>query len=187
MLSAAAARRDAARRTAACRTAALGGDRARRWPGLAVVGGAAPARADIVRDKQQWVLDAINVAAAWPVSQGAGVTVAVIDSGVDPDVPDLAGSVRAGPDLTDVHTSPDNPNWGMHGTWMASLIAGHGHDGGGSGIIGVAPARPDPVDPRHHRQDRPRLCPPTSTSRPAQGQQELADRHQRRGRATTPA
>ena len=25
------------------------------------------------------------------------------------------------------------------GTWMASLIAGHGHDGGGSGIMGIAP------------------------------------------------
>jgi hypothetical protein len=141
--------------------------------GLAVTAGAAPARADIVRDKQQWVLDAINVAAAWPVTQGAGVTVAVIDSGVDADVPDLAGSVRAGPDLTDVHTSPDNPNWGMHGTWMASLIAGHGHDGGGSGIIGVAPAArilsirviTDKTDPGYARyQNQP----------PAQGQQELA-------------
>jgi subtilisin family serine protease len=32
-----------------------------------------------------------------------------------------------------------NPNWGVHGTWMASLIAGHGHAGGGSGIMGIAP------------------------------------------------
>jgi hypothetical protein len=141
--------------------------------GLAVTAGAAPARADIVRDKQQWVLDAINVAAAWPVTQGAGVTVAVIDSGVDADVPDLAGSVRAGPDLTEVHTSPGNPDWGMHGTWMASLIAGHGHDGGGSGIIGVAPAArilsirviTDKSDPGYAAyQHQP----------PAQGQQELA-------------
>jgi type VII secretion-associated serine protease mycosin len=142
VLSAAAARRDTARWTAARwaaprRAAALAGTAA--LAGLAVVGGAVPARADIVRDRQQWVLDAINVAGAWPVSQGAGVTVAVIDSGVDGDVPDLVGSVRAGPDLTGVGTSPDNPSWGMHGTWMASLIAGHGHDGGGSGIIGVAP------------------------------------------------
>ena len=52
------------------------------------------ANPDIVRDQQQWVLDAINVAGAWPVSQGAGVTVAVIDSGVDGDVPDLAGLTR---------------------------------------------------------------------------------------------
>jgi subtilisin family serine protease len=102
--------------------------------------GAAPARADAVRGTEQWVLSAVNAPAAWPVSQGAGVTVAVIDSGVSPDVPDLAGSVTDGPDLTGVGTPPGNPNWGMHGTWMASLIAGHGHgSGGSSGIIGVAP------------------------------------------------
>jgi type VII secretion-associated serine protease mycosin len=106
---------------------------------LAVAGGAPPARADGVRDAELWVLNAINAQAAWPVSRGAGVTVAVIDSGVDGNVPDLTGSVRSGPDLTGVHTSPDDPHWGMHGTWMASLIAGHGHDGGGSGIEGVAP------------------------------------------------
>jgi type VII secretion-associated serine protease mycosin len=171
VLSAPAAGPDAARRPAPRRAAALAGSAA--LAALAVVGGAAPARADIVRDKQQWVLDAINVAGAWPVSQGAGVTVAVIDSGVDGDVPDLVGSVRAGPDLTGVRTPPDNPNWGTHGTWMASLIAGHGHDGGGSGIIGVAPdARilsirviTDKSDPGYSAyQHQP----------PSQGQQELA-------------
>jgi subtilisin family serine protease len=99
----------------------------------------APARADTVRDAQMWVLNAIDAPAAWQVTKGQGVTVAVIDSGVNPDVSDLTGSVIPGPDLTGVGTSESNPNWGMHGTWMASLIAGHGHDGGSSGIIGVAP------------------------------------------------
>jgi subtilisin family serine protease len=101
--------------------------------------GAGPAQADSVRDAQMWVLDAINAPAAWQVTQGQGVTVAVIDSGVDPDVSDLTGSVTTGPDFTGVSTPESNPNWGVHGTWMASLIAGHGHDGGGSGIIGIAP------------------------------------------------
>ncbi len=101
---------------------------------------AGPASADIVRQRQLWVLDALNVPAAWQVTQGRGVTVAVIDSGVDPDVSDLAGSVITGPDLTGVHTPSSNPNWGAHGTWMASLIAGHGHGrDGSSGIMGVAP------------------------------------------------
>jgi len=100
---------------------------------------AIPARADSVRDDQMWVLNAINAPAAWRVSEGRGVTVAVIDSGVNPEVSDLTGSVITGPDLTGVGTPDSNPNWGMHGTWMASLIAGHGHGGGGSGIIGVAP------------------------------------------------
>ncbi len=113
--------------------------------GLAVVtalimsAGAAPARADTVRNAQMWVLNAIDAPAAWQVTKGQGVTVAVIDSGVNPEVSDLTGSVITGPDLTGVSTPESNPNWGMHGTWMASLIAGHGHGGGGSGIMGVAP------------------------------------------------
>ena len=103
---------------------------------LALVPGA---RADSIRDGQQWVLDMMNVPAAWQQTQGAGVTVAVIDSGVNPDVSDLTRSVITGPDFSGVSTRPDNANWGVHGTWMASLIAGHGHVGGDSGIIGIAP------------------------------------------------
>ncbi len=108
--------------------------------GVAVAAAAVPAGADTVRDAQMWVLDAVSAPAAWSVTRGQGSTVAVIDSGVNPHVSDLAGSVITGPDLTGVHTPPANPNWGVHGTWMASLIAGHGHDGGSSGIEGVAPA-----------------------------------------------
>ncbi len=101
---------------------------------------ASPASADSVRDGQQQVLDMLAAPAAWNVTHGQGVTVAVLDSGVDPMVSDLAGSVITGPDLTGVGTSPGSPDWGQHGTWMASIIAGHGHGpGSGDGIIGVAP------------------------------------------------
>ncbi|MDQ2815981.1 MAG: S8 family serine peptidase [Actinomycetota bacterium] len=118
--------------------------------------------ADDIRANQQWVLGMLNVVPAWPRSEGAGVTVAVIDSGVDPDVSDLSGSVTTGPDYTGVSTSPASQDWGVHGTWMASLIAGHGHDGGGSGVIGVAPqARilsirviPDRADPHYGKYER---------------------------------
>ena len=114
------------------------------------------ARADSI--DQQWVLDMMNVPAAWQQAQGDRVTVAVIDSGVDPDVSDLMGSVITGPDLSGVSTRPSDPNWGKHGTWMASLIAGHGHDGGNSGVVGIAPQSkilsirviPDQTDP-HYR------------------------------------
>jgi subtilisin family serine protease len=92
---------------------------------------AGSASADQARQRQQWVLSALDVSAAWRMTQGRGVTVAVIDSGVDPSVSDLAGSVSTGPDFTRVNTPQSNPNWGAHGTWMASLIAGHGHGPGG--------------------------------------------------------
>jgi subtilisin family serine protease len=117
-----------------------------------------PARADSVRSDQQWVLDAVKAPGAWPLSQGSGVTVAVIDSGVVPTVDDLAGSVTTGPDLSGVSTPSTDPNWGMHGTWMASLIAGHGHgSAAGDGVSGVAPQAkvlsirvlPDKKDPAY--------------------------------------
>jgi Subtilase family len=99
-----------------------------------------PALADSVRSTEQWVLDAVDAPTAWPVTQGSGVLVAVIDSGVRPDVSDLTGSVTSGPDYSGVGTPASDANWGMHGTWMASLIAGHGHGpAGADGISGVAP------------------------------------------------
>jgi hypothetical protein len=125
--------------------------RPRRWRTLArvlaallaapavAVGSASAAQADAVRQQEQWVLNAINVAGAWQQSHGSGVTVALIDSGVNGQVSDLSGSVTTGRDFSGVNTPPTDPNWGVHGTWMASLIAGHGHAGGSSGIMGVAP------------------------------------------------
>ena len=132
--------------------------------GATMIAAAAPAEAapaDQIRDSQGWVLDMVDVWGAWQVSHGAGVTVAVIDSGVNPNVSDLAGSVTTGPDLTGLGTSSSNPDWGVHGTWMASIIAGHGDDGGGSGIIGIAPEAkvlsirviPDKGDPAYHAYD----------------------------------
>jgi hypothetical protein len=105
------------------------------------VGTASAARADAVRQQELWVLNAINVAGAWQRTHGSGVTVALIDSGVNGHVSDLAGSVMTGRDFSGVNTPETDANWGIHGTWMASLIAGHGHaPGGSSGIMGVAPA-----------------------------------------------
>jgi subtilisin family serine protease len=132
---------------------------------LAAVAGAPPsaaAPADQIRGSQQWVLDMLDVPAAWNTSQGTGVTVAVIDSGVVSSASDLAGSVLTAKSTneTDLGTGPGDPKWGVHGTWMASIIAGHGHDGG-SGIIGVAPKAklvsvrviPDKGDPGYGKYD----------------------------------
>lgn len=125
------------------RTAARAATRVLACVGSALALGllpAASASADSVRDQQLWVLDMMRVQEAWNVTQGSGVTVAVIDSGVSPHVSDLAGSVITGPDLTGLKTPDYNDNWGEHGTWMGSIIAGHGHDfDGEDGITGVAP------------------------------------------------
>lgn len=123
-----------------------------RWAGaaatLALAAGclasavpAAPAaHADDVRGSQRQVLKTLDLPHAWRVSEGLGVTVAVLDSGVDPGHRDLVGSVVEGRDFTVGANPPGTAPLRLHGTYMASLIAGHGHGpGGASGVIGVAP------------------------------------------------
>ncbi|WP_255345644.1 type VII secretion-associated serine protease mycosin [Streptomyces chartreusis] len=99
---------------------------------------AAPvASADYVRD-QQWVLDVFAMNDTWAETQGEGVTVAVVDSGVDTSHPDLAGQVLEGKDFTGGGNAQKDLDG--HGTSMASLIAGHGHGSGkDSGMVGLAP------------------------------------------------
>jgi Subtilase family len=99
-----------------------------------------PALADSIRS-QEWWLRTLHVTRAWRSTKGAGVTVALLDTGVDPKQADLTGSVITGPDYTNSGRTPGGPYWGVHGTAMASIIAGHGHGSGDAyGIVGVAPA-----------------------------------------------
>ncbi|WP_433476783.1 S8 family serine peptidase [Spirillospora sp. CA-142024] len=103
---------------------------------------AAPLRGaptDQIRSRE-WHLDVLSAQKAWRYSRGRGVTVAVLDTGVDKRHPDLTGRVVTGPDLTGGLRRPGSRYWGLHGTSMASIIAGHGHGPGLSqGMMGVAP------------------------------------------------
>ncbi|GAB1690758.1 type VII secretion-associated serine protease mycosin [Krasilnikovia sp. M28-CT-15] len=105
---------------------------------LLVLVGASPALADSIRERQ-WHLDALHVTAAHKVSQGEGVTVAVVDTGVRADHPDLAGNVLPGVDYREAGTKGWVDTDG-HGTGMAGIIAGHGHGrGDADGVLGIAP------------------------------------------------
>lgn len=93
---------------------------------------------------QEWWLPGLHVTQAWRASEGAGITVAVLGTGVAAGDPDLDGAVVAGPDYTDsasLGRVPGSPYWGVNGTAVAGIIAGHGFDGNWkNGIVGVAPA-----------------------------------------------
>ncbi|MCO5968782.1 S8 family serine peptidase [Actinoallomurus soli] len=75
----------------------------------------------------------------WPISQGQGVTVAVLDTGVNGDMPEIAGALVPGSDMTG-HGTDGHTDLGKtgHGTGMSILIAGQG--GGTTHLVGVAPA-----------------------------------------------
>ncbi|MEU8586248.1 type VII secretion-associated serine protease mycosin [Streptomyces sp. NPDC048664] len=97
------------------------------------------AHADGIR-AQEWALQALHTDQVWQTTKGKGITVAVLDTGVDATHPDLAGNVLPGKDLVGFGAHRGDRSWARHGTAMAGIIAGHGHGGGDNdGIIGVAP------------------------------------------------
>lgn len=99
----------------------------------------AAAHADGIRD-QQWALTAMHTQEAWRTTKGAGITVAVLDTGVDDQHPDLVGNVAEGKDLVGFGAGRGDSAWARHGTAMAGIIAGHGHGAGnGDGVLGIAP------------------------------------------------
>ncbi|MET9255952.1 type VII secretion-associated serine protease mycosin [Streptomyces sp. NPDC003717] len=97
------------------------------------------AQADGIRAKQ-WGLDALHTREAWRTTKGHGVTVAVLDTGVEADHPDLEGNVLPGKDLVGFGAREGDRSWARHGTAMAGVIAGHGHGPGDTdGVLGIAP------------------------------------------------
>ncbi|MEX0170759.1 type VII secretion-associated serine protease mycosin [Streptomyces sp. LMG1-1-1.1] len=107
--------------------------------GMLLVGIASvPAHAEGIRDRQ-WHLDAFGAEEIWQLSTGKGVTVAVIDTGVEKSNPDLRGQVLQGKDFAPEVSGDQFTDYDGHGTGMAGLIAGTGARDGGNGAYGLAP------------------------------------------------
>lgn len=106
---------------------------------VAFVGGSASA--DSIRDREYWLAQ-YGISAAWNTTRGAGVTIAIIDTGVDGSHIDLKGAVTGGTDVSGVGAANGQRPVGTsseHGTMVGSLAAGRGHNGT-EGVIGSAPA-----------------------------------------------
>ncbi|MEV6373027.1 S8 family peptidase [Micromonospora musae] len=83
----------------------------------ALVAAAAPAHAA----EKGWELDALSVPAAHDLSEGDGITVAVIDTGIRTNHPVIAGRATEGPDFLSENDKKES--WyGGHGTSMASNV-----------------------------------------------------------------
>ncbi|MEN9740400.1 MAG: hypothetical protein RLZ72_666 [Actinomycetota bacterium] len=106
---------------------------------VALLGFSTPANADTYRSSEWWI-GGLGVTKAWKTATGKGITIAIIDGGVDGSHPDLTGQVIGGTDMSGVGSSdgetPVPPNK-RHGTQVASLVAGHGDNG--NGVMGTAP------------------------------------------------
>ncbi|WP_052851274.1 S8 family serine peptidase [Streptomyces avicenniae] len=121
-------------------------------PGLATPSAAAePCRTEIVGAElpdaagPYPLIQQLALRHAWDLSTGTGVTVGVVDSGVDARHPDLDGAVRRGSEYTTVNeergfdraTPRPEQDCEGHGTALAGLIAGRRADG--DRMTGVAP------------------------------------------------
>jgi subtilisin family serine protease len=92
----------------------------------------------------QWGLLQVGAPEAWTASTGAGITVGVVDSGIDAGHEDLAGKVVDGADCVGSNGNPAACGPGGttdsigHGTHVAGIIAAVTNNG-----IGVASMAPD--------------------------------------------
>ena len=90
---------------------------------------------------QQWALTKIHADQAWAKTKGAGITIAIVDTGIDLGHPDLAGKIVGHYDCTSGScvggTGAGNDDNG-HGSHVAGIAAAT--TGNGIGIAGVAPA-----------------------------------------------
>ena len=97
------------------------------------------------------MLDGLEYEDAWGVShigsnalhdrniRGAGVKIAVLDTGIDYNHPDLDGNFVAGDNFISIDPDNHDPyddSWNSHGTHVAGIIAAERN---GEGVVGVAP------------------------------------------------
>lgn len=81
-----------------------------------------------------WGVDRIEADTVWGETTGLGIKVAVMDTGIDLDHPDLAGNIKGNENLINLRKSGDDDNG--HGTHVAGIIAAVNND---IGVVGTGP------------------------------------------------
>ncbi len=103
-----------------------------------------------------WALRLLAPQAGWPLTRGAGVVVAVVDTGVSAAAPALAGAVRPGADVTGGRADSDCAG---RGTALAGLVAARPTgDGGPTGIAPDAEILPVRITDANRRISPARLA-----------------------------
>lgn len=100
-----------------------------------------PVGEDPVRAAEYWLAD-YGIEQAWQTTRGAGVKIAIIDTGIAKGPVEFEGAVVGGTDVSGVGSDDGRSPVGAvdadHGSWVASLAAARG-TGPDTGMIGVAP------------------------------------------------
>ncbi|GAA5336129.1 hypothetical protein YIM73518_13630 [Thermus brockianus] len=96
---------------------------------------------------EEWNLPLARFPEAWAEATGAGVVVAVVDTGVLPGHPDLEGVLLPGLDLVDGDTDPTEPSTGsplqtFHGSHVSGILAAAWN---GVGMAGASQAQVLPI------------------------------------------
>lgn len=107
---------------------------------VATVGGlTTPARAtNDTYFARQWALAQIGAPQAWTRSTGGGITIGIVDTGIDMGHPDLVGKIAVAADCVGQPCAPGGAqDTHGHGTIVSGIAAAA--TGNGKGIAGVAP------------------------------------------------
>lgn len=101
----------------------------------------AEAEVDPAQAAEYWLED-YGIREAWETTRGAGVTIAVIDTGIGRGPAEFEGAVAGGADFSGRGSADGRTPVGAvdsnHGSWVGSLAASRG-TGDGAGMLGVAP------------------------------------------------
>jgi len=78
----------------------------------------------------------LNVAGVWDTLRGTGLTIGIVDDGVQADHPDLSPNFNFALSVN-LNSNPFNLSYDTHGTPVAGIVAARGNNG--LGVSGVAP------------------------------------------------
>jgi len=81
-----------------------------------------------------WGITRIGAPSAWPTTKGLAIKVAILDTGIDLDHPDLAANIKGNVNCINPAKSGDDDNG--HGTAVAGVVAAINNS---IGVVGVGP------------------------------------------------
>jgi len=110
--------------------------RIQRLPGVAFIEEDQQVFAVDAELEDSWGVERIGAGTVHPYNNGTGIKVAIIDTGINYNHPDLAANYAGGIDIYNDDNDPMDDHTRRHGTHVAGIVAARDN---GTGVVGVAP------------------------------------------------